>query len=172
MVFEVALMGLALHLLIWDKLPNWGSWFTSLIAALPAPVGTLYEQWRCSYCAGFWIALALHGLTGIWTVSSLAEMPAYLGALGAPVAWFLDALATATLIFIGSKILAAISRSELKLRLVEEPAAEPRKQDQGLAAWQARRPSSAAVKEARRPTSGSPSRRPGAAFRRGGGRSD
>ena len=134
MVFEVALIGLAVHLLFWDKLPNWGSWFTSLIASLPKPIRTLYDQWRCSYCAGFWIALALHALTGIWTVSKLAEMPEYLGVLGSPIAWFLDAIATATLIFIGAKILAAIGRSEINVRLTPEPDAKSRGQDGRIAA--------------------------------------
>jgi len=117
---EIPLMGLALHLLVWDKLPNWGTWFRALVASLSHPIRTLYDQWRCSYCAGFWIALALHAFTGLWTLQALAEMPGYLGPTGMPIAWFLDALAAAALIFIASKALAAISRSEVKVRIIED----------------------------------------------------
>jgi hypothetical protein len=122
MDIEIPLMGLAVHVLLWDKLPNWGTWFRTLIATLPHPIRTLYDQWRCSYCAGFWIALALHALTGLWTLQALAEMPEYLGPMGMPMAWFLDALAAATLIFIASKALAAISRTEVKVRMIEDSA--------------------------------------------------
>jgi hypothetical protein len=120
MAIEIPLIGLAVHLLFWDKLPNWGTWFRTLIAGLPRPFRRLYDQWRCSYCAGFWIALALHGLTGQWTLQALAEMPVYVGRMGMPIAWFLDALAAATLIFIASKALAAISRTAVKVRIIED----------------------------------------------------
>ena len=50
------------------------------------------------------------------------------------IAWFLDAIATATLIFIGAKILAAIGRSEINVRLTPEPDAKSRGQDGRIAA--------------------------------------
>ena len=64
MSFHLALMGISLYILIWEKLPEWGTWFNALLAKLPQPLQTLYQQWRCAYCAGFWIALALHAVTG------------------------------------------------------------------------------------------------------------
>ena len=120
MHFEIALMGLAVHILLWDKLPNWGTWFTSLIAAMPAPIQTLYRQWNCSYCAGFWIAIALHAVTGLWTIPALADMPASAGVLSVPIAWFLDAISSALLIFAGTKLLGAMGRSELMVRVIDE----------------------------------------------------
>ena len=109
MNFELALMGLAIHILIWDKLPEWREWFPKLIAALPRPLRSLYEGWRCPYCFGFWISLALHAATGISTLPALSKMPAYWGPVGEPVAWLLDALATATLIYFGSHALGTLS---------------------------------------------------------------
>ena len=96
MSYETILMATAIHMLIWDKLPEWGSWFNSFLAALPKPLQSLYHQWHCPYCAGFWIALALHGLTGFWTLPALADLPANLGYAALPLGWFLDALVTAT----------------------------------------------------------------------------
>lgn len=98
MSFEAALIGAAIHLLFWEKLPEWGTWFNRFIAALPAPLRTLYAQWRCPYCAGFWIALCLHGATGLSTLAALDVLPAFWGELAAPLGWFLDALVTAVLI--------------------------------------------------------------------------
>ncbi|MHC5654445.1 hypothetical protein [Stappia sp.] len=98
MTFDAALIGAAIHLLFWEKLPHWGTWFNRLIEALPAPLRVLYKQWNCPYCAGFWIALCLHGATGLSTLPSLDDMPAYWAGFGEPLGWLLDALATATLI--------------------------------------------------------------------------
>ncbi|AUQ58926.1 hypothetical protein PhaeoP30_02023 [Phaeobacter inhibens] len=99
MTFELTLLGTAIHILIWEKLPEWGTWFKTLISLLPSPLRTLYEQWHCPFCAGFWIALALHWMTGFWTIPELNELSTRLGTVGTPVAWILDALATATLIY-------------------------------------------------------------------------
>lgn len=109
MNIELALIGLSVHILVWDKLPEWGEWFPRLLQALPRPLSQLYEGWRCPYCFGFWISLALHAVTGLETLPALAEMPAYWGSLGTPVRWFLDALATATLIYFASHTLGTLS---------------------------------------------------------------
>ncbi|WP_205619182.1 hypothetical protein [Christiangramia echinicola] len=106
--FELALMGLAIHIFIWNKLPDWGTWFPKMIKLLPKPLQKLYEGWQCPYCFGFWVALALHWLTGIQTLPALSNL-ANSGIVGLPVAWFLDALATATLIYFGSHILGTLS---------------------------------------------------------------
>lgn len=118
MDLTVALIGLALHILIWEKLPEWGTWFNTLLAALPSPLRTLFEQWQCPYCAGFWIALVLHGLTGLWTLPALQTIStqglpgagplADMGLLGQGVAWFLDALVTGLLMACGKMTLKAI----------------------------------------------------------------
>ena len=105
-----ALIGLALYLLIWEKLPTWGTWFNAGLSRLPKPLQTLYEQWRCPYCVGFWMALVLHALTGLWTLPALASMPAYLGPVTPFIAWFCDALVTGTLMLVGKLALDAIAR--------------------------------------------------------------
>ncbi|KZN47889.1 hypothetical protein [Pseudoalteromonas luteoviolacea] len=107
--FSIVLMGLSLHILIWEKLPDWGTWFNTLIANLPKPLAYLYDAWHCPYCFGFWVALMLHLLTGQYTLLSSEVMPAYLGAAALPIAWFLDALVGALLILFGSLLLKAIS---------------------------------------------------------------
>ncbi|SDZ95982.1 hypothetical protein [Microbulbifer marinus] len=109
MNFTLALMGLSTYILIWEKLPYWGNWFNRIVEALPGPLAYLYQAWHCPFCFGFWIALALHAVTGIQTVEALASMPAYIGAAGPVVAWFLDALATATLILFGKLCFDAIA---------------------------------------------------------------
>ena len=109
-----ALLGIALHILIWEKLPEWGGWFNALLARLPAPLQTLYEQWRCPYCAGFWIGLALHAATGLWTLPALAELPAFWGAAAPALGWTLDALATATVILTGRIALEAVGLPAMK----------------------------------------------------------
>ena len=35
MDFTTSLLGFALYLLIWEKLPDWGTWFTTFLRALP-----------------------------------------------------------------------------------------------------------------------------------------
>lgn len=123
MEFHIALMGIAIYLLFWDKLPGWGGWFQSVINALPQPLQTLYGQWVCAYCSGFWIALVLHAMTGLWTIPALAPSPEYMGILGVPANWFLDALASATLIYTGNMALKALGLPILKARLMRESAA-------------------------------------------------
>lgn len=114
MSFDLVLMGLAVHTLIWEKLPDWGNWFLWLIARLPRPLAYLYEAWHCPFCFGFWIALALHSVTGISTVDSLTRMPDYLGLLATPIAWFLDALVTALLIMFANLCFNAIAVPAIK----------------------------------------------------------
>ncbi|MEM7444236.1 MAG: hypothetical protein AAF414_13000 [Pseudomonadota bacterium] len=104
-----ALIGLALYLLIWEKLPTWGTWFNALLSRLPNPLQTLYEQWRCPYCVGFWMALVLHALTGLWTLPALATMPDFLGPAALPIGWFCDALVTGTFMLVGKLALDAIA---------------------------------------------------------------
>ncbi|MDA4846263.1 hypothetical protein [Hoeflea poritis] len=120
MSFELALIGVSVHLLIWEKLPEWGTWFNALLARLPQPLQTLYEQWRCPYCAGFWIALVLHGMTGFWTISALAELPAYWGPAMPFVGWFLDALASAVLIQVGILIVGALRLPAMKSYMMKQ----------------------------------------------------
>lgn len=109
MTLTLPLTGLALYILIWEKLPEWGSWFNRLLSLLPQPLQTLYQQWTCPYCSGFWIALALHGLTGLWTLPGLAgsALTGY-GVPGLAAAWFLDALATGLLMACGKLALTAL----------------------------------------------------------------
>ncbi|MEM9104148.1 MAG: hypothetical protein AAGC96_00725 [Pseudomonadota bacterium] len=117
MSFHLALIGISIHILIWEKLPEWGTWFNALLAKLPQPLQTLYEQWRCAYCAGFWIALALHAITGFWTIPALAELPAFWGPFGPFIGWFLDALATAVLIVTGVVALRAVGLPAMEFYL-------------------------------------------------------
>ncbi|WP_029060873.1 hypothetical protein [Labrenzia sp. DG1229] len=119
MKFELMLMGTAIHLLVWDKLPEWGTWFKTLLGKLPRPLQLLYDQWHCPYCAGFWIALALHALTGFWTLPGLANLPSYLGILREAVAWTLDALATATLIYAAILTIKAIGLPAMKAHMMK-----------------------------------------------------
>ncbi|MDE1463678.1 hypothetical protein [Spartinivicinus poritis] len=114
MNLTLALMGLAIYILLWEKLPDWGEWFNWIIDRLPKPLSYLYEAWHCPYCFGFWISLFLHGITGIQTIPDLATMPVYLGGAGVAIGWFLDALATATLIMLGHLLLNAIAVPAIK----------------------------------------------------------
>lgn len=103
------ILGVSLHMLLWEHLPHWGTWFSRLLRVLPRPLQTLYEQWRCPYCAGFWIGLFLHAVTGQWFVSSFAELPTFWGAAGPPIGWFIDALAFAALNKFGVLIMTALA---------------------------------------------------------------
>ncbi len=114
MNFTLTLMGLSIYILFWEKLPEWGTWFNWLVARLPAPLAYLYVAWRCPYCFGFWVALALHGMTGLYTLPALANMPDYMGMTAQPLAWFLDALATAPLILVGKLAIDAITAPAIK----------------------------------------------------------
>lgn len=119
MTFELALIGTAIHILIWEKLPEWGTWFNNFIAALPRPLRSLYEQWHCPYCAGFWIALVLHALTGLWTIPELESLLSYLGYAAAPIGWVLDSLASATLIYVAIIGLKAIGLPAMKAHMMK-----------------------------------------------------
>jgi hypothetical protein len=122
MNFTLALMGLSIYLLLWEKLPDWGNWFNTIIKHLPKPLAYLYEAWRCPFCFGFWASLLLHWLTGITTLSALEPM-FVLGTESAAVtqdliacaiAWFLDAIATATLIMLAQLCLNALAVPAIK----------------------------------------------------------
>jgi len=119
MSFHLALMGISVHILVWEKLPEWGTWFNTLLVKLPQPLQTLYQQWRCAYCAGFWIALALHAVTGFWTIPALALLPGYWGPFGPIVGWVLDALATAVLIVAGVLALRAVGLPAMQAYLMK-----------------------------------------------------
>lgn len=106
---ELVIMGYAVYLLFWEKLPEWGDLFNRILAKLPKSLQTLYQDWRCPYCSGFWIALVLHAITGIQTLPGLSNMPAFLGSASLPLAWFLDALATAALVLAVHLLINAIS---------------------------------------------------------------
>jgi hypothetical protein len=118
MNLTLALLGLSLHILIWEKLPDWGNWFNIIIKHLPKPLAYLYEGWRCPFCFGFWAALALHGLTGLHTLPDLAVMSASmtdnLGQGAIIIVWFLDAIATATLIMLAQLCLNALAVPAIK----------------------------------------------------------
>lgn len=109
MDFSIVLVSLSLYVLIWEKLPDWGTWFNRLIERLPKPLAYLYQAWRCPYCFGFWIALLLHYLTGSHTLIVLHSMPDVMGVFGIYCALFLDALAAALLIMLGKLLLSAIA---------------------------------------------------------------
>lgn len=128
MDFSLILMGSALHVLVWEKLPDWGNWFNWLVARLPRPLAYLYESWHCAFCFGFWAGLGLHALVGVYTLPQLANMPSYLGVLGTPIAWFLDALVTALIMVIISLLMKAISGPALA---GHKAMMEFRKQKQG-----------------------------------------
>lgn len=109
MTYQNLLLGIALHLLFYEHLPHWGTWFMKIIKALPKPLQTLYEQWRCPYCCGFWIGLALHGLTGDWLFPIFAEFASHIGVAGAVLAWFSDALVFALLTKLGVILVNALT---------------------------------------------------------------
>lgn len=120
MAFELTLIGAAIHILIWQKLPEWGSWFNALLAKLPRPLQTLYSQWHCAYCAGFWIALVLHALTGFWSIPALADLVGTMRGFGMPLAWFLDGLASAMLIYLTVLATKAIGLPAMKAHLMSK----------------------------------------------------
>ena len=108
MDFSIVLVTLSLYILIWEKLPEWGSWFNCIIEKLPRPLAYLYQAWRCPYCFGFWAALLLHFLTNTQTLAALYTMPNMFGA-GVYIASFLDALTAALLIMLGKLFLSALA---------------------------------------------------------------
>ncbi|WP_282045093.1 hypothetical protein [Roseibium album] len=112
-------MGTAIHLLVWDKQPEKGAWFKTPLENLPRPLQSLCDQWYCPCCAGFWIALVLHALTGFWILPDLENLPSFVGVLREPVAWTLDALATATLIYAAILKIKAIGLPAMKARMMK-----------------------------------------------------
>jgi hypothetical protein len=128
MDFTLTLTGLSIYILFWEKLPEWGTWFNWIVARLPAPLAYLYAAWRCPYCFGFWVALALHGMTGLYTLPELASMPGYMGLFSQPLAWFLDALATAPMILVGKLVIDAIAAPAIKGHIMKEEFKKTRKQ--------------------------------------------
>ena len=115
-----ALLGISLYILIWEKLPEWGTWFNAGLGRLPAPLRTLYQQWRCPYCVGFWMGLALHAATGQWTLAALGELPSYWGIAAPTLGWILDALATATLIYVGKIAVDALGLPAMKAFMMKD----------------------------------------------------
>ncbi|MGB0942988.1 MAG: hypothetical protein ACPGUE_11325 [Marinomonas sp.] len=109
MDFSIVLVGLSLYILIWEKLPDWGTWFNYLIERLPAPLAYLYQAWRCPYCFGFWVALVLHYLTGSYTLAAMHNMPEAYGVIGTYIGVFLDSLVAALLIMLGKLSLSALA---------------------------------------------------------------
>lgn len=106
--FTAALITLSLYILIWEKLPYWGTWFNTRLDRSPRWLQTLYGQWRCAFCAAFWIALLLHMLPGLSTLTGLqattsdATWPVHVLII------FLDSLSCATLVYIGNLLISAI----------------------------------------------------------------
>lgn len=118
--FTPALIGFALYLLIWEKLPDWGTWFVKLLNLLPGFLKTLYEQWVCAYCVGFWLGLMVHWVTGLWTIEALRDLPEFWGPAGPAIGWFLDALATGTIIYFLKNILDAIRLPAMKANMMRD----------------------------------------------------
>lgn len=114
MNIEMIVLAASVHILIWEHLPHWGTWFMSGIGKLPQPLQTLYGQWNCPYCAGFWIALGLHGATGVWTFDAFAEVATRWSGLAAPMAWVFDALATALVVKVIVMALNALAGPAIK----------------------------------------------------------
>jgi hypothetical protein len=107
--YENLILGIAVYLLFWEHLPHWGTWFNRTLATLPGPLQTLYEQWRCPYCVGFWIGLAVHAITGNGLFAVFDDLPSGWGPLATPMGWFLDALCFAVLNKFGVLAITAIS---------------------------------------------------------------
>ncbi|WP_417268875.1 hypothetical protein [Celeribacter sp.] len=97
MTYENIILGAAIYMLFYDHLPHWGGWFNAILKRLPKPLQTLYEQWRCPYCVGFWIGLVLHVVTGNWLFASFEAILPSWGAAGLVVGWVFDALCFAIL---------------------------------------------------------------------------
>ena len=127
MNFEITFMGLAIYLLVWEKLPEWGNWFDRMIQWLPSILKSLYEGWRCPYCSGFWISLLLQQLTGLQTLSSLQFGNELVLDMNYFVHRFLDALASATCILFLKLLLDAVSGYALKGYLAKKEFKEAMK---------------------------------------------
>lgn len=131
-----ALITLSLYILVWEKLPYWGTWFNTLVGKSPRWLQTLYMQWRCAFCAAFWIALLLHLLPGLSTLTGLQ-------AITSDATWpvhalviFLDSLSCATLVYVGhlliNAVLAATPRGhELRIDYARSPVPKPSNEEKG-----------------------------------------
>lgn len=108
MNFEVVLVSFAVYMLLWEKLPEWGTWFNWIIDHLPRPLKYLYSAWHCPYCFGFWAALTGHLLTNIATLPNMMNAMAALGIGGEIAGYFLDALASAVLILVAKLIVSGL----------------------------------------------------------------
>lgn len=117
MNFELALITLAVWFFLAKKFSNW-TWVTALTDIFPGPVKALGKAWMvCSFCGGFWIALALRGVTGWQTLPALSR-------LHFTIDWPLDALATAMLVTIVALPLEVIISKVKKIRQDEENTAD------------------------------------------------
>lgn len=130
MNIELVLIAASLHILIWDKLPDWfGAWHDRALQALPKPLQWLHEKWRCPYCAGFWLILALHAVTGVWTLPAMASLPidTFGPWPGLILGWFFDAMAGAILIVVLMLVIHALRLPALTARRLEADMAAERK---------------------------------------------
>ena len=108
-----SLIALSVYILIWDKLPYWGNWFNYCLSRCPAWLQALYDQWRCPFCVGFWLAGFVHLTVGIWTVGDL-EASSYLSRPAFAFNIFLDCLSCATLVYAGNLLLNVLLSSTIR----------------------------------------------------------
>ncbi len=118
MNFELPLITLALWFFIAQKFSNW-KWVRAVTNVIfPGPLNTLWKSlMTCSFCGGFWIALALRGVTGWQTLPELSSL--HIG-----LDWTLDALATAMLATIVALPLQLIA-SKVKPEQNQRPGGRP-----------------------------------------------
>lgn len=109
-----ALISISIYILIWDKLPHWGSWFNSILSKCPLPIQRLYDQWRCPFCVGFWLAGLIHLALGLWTVEELQADPSFAGWPAYATYVFLDCLSCATLVYIGNLLISVLLASTIR----------------------------------------------------------
>lgn len=109
MTYQNLILGVAIYLLFYEHLPHWGTWFNAILKRLPKPLQTLYEQWRCPYCCGFWIGLVLHACTGQWFIPAFSDLPAFWGAAGPVFGWTVDGLCFAVMNKLGVLIITAMA---------------------------------------------------------------
>lgn len=130
-----ALISLSLYILIWDKLPFWGNWFNYALDKCPSWIRTLYDQWRCPFCVGFWLAGLVHLTVGLWTVGELETYPVLSGWPTFVLYIFLDCLSCATLVYVGNLILSVLLSStirghEIKIDYMRASSAEHERGEQ------------------------------------------
>ncbi len=108
------LITLSLYILIWEKLPYWGTWFNALLDRSPRWVRVLYQQWRCPFCVAFWIALLLYSLLGLSTLPGLQVITSDEGWPIRVLIVFFDCLSCATLVYVGQLLISAVLASTLR----------------------------------------------------------